>query len=51
MMACIADKIVSAPFAIVGSIGVVAQLPNFHKLLKKNDIEFEQLTAANTSAP
>ncbi|MGC9421673.1 protease SohB [Vibrio sp.] len=45
MMACIADKIVSAPFAIVGSIGVIAQLPNFHKLLKKNDIEFEQLTA------
>lgn len=45
MMACIADKIVSAPFAIVGFIGVVAQLPNFHKLLKKNDIEFEQLTA------
>ncbi|MBY7856460.1 protease SohB [Vibrio fluvialis] len=45
MMACIADKIVSAPFAIVGSIGVVAQLPNFNKLLKKHDIEFEQLTA------
>ncbi|MCL9774329.1 protease SohB [Vibrio methylphosphonaticus] len=45
MMACIADKIVSAPFAVVGSIGVIAQLPNFHKLLKKNDIEFEQLTA------
>ena len=45
MMACIADKIVSAPFAIVGSIGVIAQLPNFNKLLKKYDIEFEQLTA------
>lgn len=45
MMACVADKIVSAPFAIVGSIGVIAQLPNFNKLLKKNDIEFEQLTA------
>ncbi|CAM3650406.1 putative protease SohB [Vibrio aerogenes CECT 7868] len=45
MMACIADKLVSAPFAIVGSIGVIAQLPNFNKLLKKNDIEFEQLTA------
>lgn len=44
-MACIADKIVSAPFAIVGSIGVIAQLPNFNKLLKKYDIEFEQLTA------
>lgn len=45
MMACVADKIVSAPFAIVGSIGVIAQIPNFHKVLKKNDIEFEQLTA------
>ncbi len=45
MMACVADNIVAAPFAIIGSIGVVAQLPNFNKLLKKNDIEFEQLTA------
>ena len=45
MMACIADKVVSAPFAIVGSIGVIAQLPNFNKLLKKHDIEYEQLTA------
>ncbi|MGF1762740.1 protease SohB [Aliivibrio kagoshimensis] len=45
MMACIADAIIAAPFAIVGSIGVVAQLPNFNKLLKNNHIEFEQLTA------
>jgi serine protease SohB len=45
MMACVADKIVAAPFAIIGSIGVVAQLPNFHKLLKKNDIDFEMFTA------
>lgn len=45
MMACIANKIISAPFAIVGSIGVVAQLPNFHKLLQKNDIDYEQITA------
>ncbi|GLX80913.1 protease SohB [Thalassotalea eurytherma] len=45
MMACVANKILSAPFAIVGSIGVIAQIPNFNKLLKKNDIEFEQLTA------
>ena len=44
-MACIADKIVAAPFAIVGSIGVIAQLPNFNKLLKKNHIDFEQFTA------
>ncbi|MGL1956699.1 MAG: protease SohB [Colwellia sp.] len=45
MMACVADKIISAPFAIVGSIGVIAQIPNFNKLLKKNDIDFEQFTA------
>lgn len=45
MMACVADRIVAAPFAVVGSIGVVAQLPNFHRLLKKNDIDFETLTA------
>ena len=45
MMACVADKIIAAPFAIIGSIGVVAQLPNFHRLLKKHDIDFEQVTA------
>ena len=45
MMACVAQTIVAAPFAVVGSIGVVAQLPNFHRLLKKNDIDFELLTA------
>ncbi|MGP0014246.1 protease SohB [Pseudomonas sp.] len=45
MMACIGDKIISAPFAILGSIGVVAQLPNVNKLLKKHDIDFEVLTA------
>ncbi|MAY40818.1 MAG: protease SohB [Oceanospirillaceae bacterium] len=45
MMACLADKLLAAPFAIVGSIGVIAQLPNFHKLLKKNDIDYEVLTA------
>ncbi len=45
MMACVAHKIVSAPFAIIGSIGVVAQLPNFHRLLKKHDIDYEMLTA------
>lgn len=45
MMACVANKIVSAPFAVIGSIGVVAQIPNFHRLLKKNDVDFEMLTA------
>src|SRR3989338_137330 len=45
MMACVANEIIAAPFAIVGSIGVIAQLPNLHRFLKKKDIEFEQLTA------
>jgi serine protease SohB len=45
LMACVADRIVAAPFAILGSIGVVAQVPNVHRLLKKNDIDFEELTA------
>lgn len=47
MMACVADKIIAAPFAIVGSIGVLAQVPNFHKLLKKHDIDYEQFTAGD----
>ena len=45
MMACIGEKIVSAPFAILGSIGVVAQLPNVNRLLKKHDVDFEVFTA------
>lgn len=45
MMACVANHIIAAPFAIVGSIGVVGQLPNFNKLLKKNNIDFEQHTS------
>ena len=45
MMACAADRIVAAPFAVVGSIGVVAPVPNLHRLLKKNDIDFEEMTA------
>ncbi|WOT03942.1 protease SohB [Shewanella youngdeokensis] len=47
MMACVANKIYAAPFAIVGSIGVVAQVPNFNRLLKKHDIDYEQHTAGN----
>ncbi|HEX4870036.1 MAG TPA: protease SohB [Moraxellaceae bacterium] len=45
MMACIGNRILAAPFAVVGSIGVVAQVPNFHRLLKRNDIDVELLTA------
>ena len=45
MMACVADKIIAAPFAILGSIGVLAQLPNFHRLLDKVGVDWEQHTA------
>jgi len=45
MMACIANEIVSAPFAVVGSIGVVAQVPNFNRLLKEHHVDFELYTA------
>jgi serine protease SohB len=45
MMACVADRIIASPFAILGSIGVVAQLPNFHRLLKDNKVDVEVLTA------
>ena len=45
LMSCVATKIIAAPWAIVGSIGVIAQLPNFHRLLKKNLIDFEMHTA------
>lgn len=45
MMACVADRIVAAPFSIIGSIGVVAQIPNFNRLLKRNEIDVELHTA------
>lgn len=45
MMACVADKIIAAPFAILGSIGVVAQIPNIHRLLKKHDVDVDVMTA------
>ena len=44
-MACVANHIIAAPFAILGSIGVLAQIPNFNKLLKKHNIDFEQIAA------
>ncbi|AUV01294.1 protease SohB [Phytobacter ursingii] len=45
MMACVADKIVAAPFSIIGSIGVVAQIPNFNRFLKSKEIDIELHTA------
>lgn len=45
MMACTAKEIIAAPFAVIGSIGVVASLPNINRLLKKHDIDYEQHTA------
>jgi serine protease SohB len=45
MMACVADKVLAAPFAVIGSIGVVAEIPNFHRLLKHNKVDYETHTA------
>lgn len=45
MMACVASEIVAAPFAVIGSIGVVAQIPNVHRLLKRHAVDVELLTA------
>lgn len=45
LMSCTANKILCAPFAIVGSIGVVAQIPNFHRILKKHDVDYKEYTA------
>jgi serine protease SohB len=45
MMACVADKIIAAPYSIVGSIGVVAELPNFHNFLQQIGVEYKQYTA------
>jgi serine protease SohB len=47
LMACVANKILAAPFAIIGSIGVIVQMPNFHRLLEDKHIDFEQLTAGD----
>jgi len=47
MMACVANKVLAAPFSIIGSIGVIVQLPNFHRLLKEKRIDFEQIMAGN----
>jgi serine protease SohB len=47
LMACVANKIIAAPFAIIGSIGVIIQMPNFNRLLKNKNIDFEQLTAGD----
>ncbi len=45
LMAAVADRILAAPFAVIGSIGVLAQIPNVHRLLKKHDVDVELLTA------
>ncbi len=45
LMACVATRIYAAPFAILGSIGVLAQIPNFNRLLDTHGVEFEQVTA------
>jgi serine protease SohB len=43
MMACVGNRIIAAPFAVLGSIGVLMQLPNFHRLLQTHGVDFELL--------
>ncbi len=45
MMACLADELIAAPFAVVGSIGVVAPVPNLHRLLEQHGVDYEEMTA------
>ncbi len=45
LMASVANKILAAPFAIIGSIGVIVQMPNFNRVLHDKHVDFEQLTA------
>jgi serine protease SohB len=45
LMACIADRVIGAPFSVIGSIGVLAQIPNFHRALETRGVNFEQVTA------
>jgi serine protease SohB len=45
MMACVANKILAGPYSIIGSIGAIAQWPNFHRLLRRSGIDFEQIYA------
>ena len=51
LMACVANRILAAPFALVGSIGVLAQIPNFNRALKKLDVDYEVMTAGEYKAP
>ena len=45
MMACLADRLIAAPFAIIGSIGVLVQLPNFSRVLQNYDVDYEIISA------
>jgi len=45
LMACVADRIIAAPFAVIGSIGVIAQIPNFNRALEEKGVDWEQITA------
>ena len=51
MMACVGHKILAAPFAIIGSIGVLAQIPNFNRALKRVNVDYDVMTAGEHKAP
>jgi serine protease SohB len=45
MMACVADRLVASPFAVLGSIGVISEVPNVYERLQREGIQFETVTA------
>ena len=51
MMACVTDKIIAAPFSIVGSIGVLSQVPNIHRFLQRFDVDVDVFTAGKHKPP
>jgi|JI10StandDraft_1071094.scaffolds.fasta_scaffold239290_1 serine protease SohB len=51
MMACVGSRVLAAPFAILGSIGVVAPVPNLHRLLDRFGVDYEDVTAGKHKRP
>lgn len=45
MMCCVGDRIVASPFAVLGSIGVISDIPNVYERLKQEGVEFQTVTA------
>ncbi|KZX82185.1 hypothetical protein A3715_00045, partial [Oleiphilus sp. HI0009] len=45
MMAAVGDRIIASPTSMLGSIGVIMEVPNFYNLLDRAGVQFHQFTA------